>query len=313
MGGSDDAGCRDTGSRRAGARAVLNVMESRERHDQAGVVIKRNTAKSFGYLWAQERLAGVQRGYHYQAQIKPWLPPGHLRGRVLDAGCGSGMDTFQMAQEHDGQVIAVELSREGVTHTQGRTRAFPNVMPIQGDVEALSFRDGSFDFVYSYGVLHHLPNPEQGFRELVRVLKPGGVIAIYVYEDFSTHAGLERALLWWVGVMRRLTVRFPAPLLYRLCQLCAPLVFVTLTMPATLLARWTMTSPLSQRIPFRHGRSFFGLSGDLYDRFSAPLEQRYSRQDVERWFAGAKLQEVTVIVQRGWVAYGRKPAADPAP
>jgi len=215
-----------------------------------------------------------------------------------------------MAQEHDGQVIAVELSRQGITHTQRRARAFPNVMPIQGDMEALSFRDGSFDFVYSYGVLHHLPNPEQGFRELVRVLKPGGFLAIYVYEDFSTHTGLERTLLSWVGWMRRMTVHFPSPLLYRLCQLCAPLVFVTLTMPAKLLARWTMTYPLSQRIPFRHGRSVFGLSGDLYDRFSAPLEQRYNRQDVERWFTDAKLWDMAVIFQRGWVAYGRKPVAD---
>lgn len=288
-------------------------MESREGHDRSGAAIKRNTAKRFGYLWAQERLACAPSDYHYQTQIKPWLPSGHLRGRVLDAGCGSGIDTLQMARDHACQVIAVELSRQGITHTQERARAFPNVLPIQGDVEALSFRDDSFDFVYSYGVLHHLPNPEQGFRELVRVLKPGGGLAIYVYEDFSTHARVERALLSWVGLMRRMTVRVPAPLLYRLCQLCAPLVFVLLTMPAALLARWPLTSPLSRRIPFRHGRSLFGLSGDLYDRFSAPLERRYHRQDVERWFTGANLRDITIIFQRGWVAYGRKSVANGLP
>lgn len=272
------------------------------------VRLKRDTAGRFGYLWAQERSDPTPRTYHYERSVKPALPPRHLRGWVLDAGCGSGIDALQMAQGTGCEVVAVELSRQGIEQTRARTKLLPNVIPIQGDVEALSFKDDSFDFIYSYGVLHHLPNPDQGFRELVRVLKPGGWLAIYVYEDFSTRSRVERALLGLVGLVRRLTVRIPEAPLYRLCWACAPGVFLMFTIPARLLALWPVTYPLSQRIPFRHGRSSFGLTGDLYDRFAAPLERRYSRHDVEQWFISARLQQVAVVPQRGWIACGQKPA-----
>ena len=267
--------------------------------------IKRRTARSFGYLWAQEASADTPELYHYRG-LKSLLPPGHLRGRVLDAGSGSGIDALHLSQELRGQLVAVELSEHGAEQARSRTRGCRDVLVMRGDLERLPLRDAAFDFVYSYGVLHHLPHPEQGFRELIRVLRPGGLLAIYVYEDFATRSGGERMALALIGAVRRLTVRLPLPLLYRLCWLASPIVFLALTVPARLLSRWRMTAALGQRIPFRHGRSLFGLTGDLFDRFSAPIEQRYRRERLEEWFAEARLRDVHILPHRGWLAFGLK-------
>jgi SAM-dependent methyltransferase len=225
---------------------------------------------------------------------------------VLDAGCGPGIDAAHMAQDGAPWVVAIDPSEGGVTQTRARTRDDPNVYAIRGCLESLPFADEAFDFVFCYGVLHHLAHPESGFRELVRTLKPRGVIALYVYEDFQTHTALERFVLRLVARVRRLTVRCPPRRLYRLCQVAAPLVYLGFSVPARLLARMPITRPLSQHIPFRHARSPRGLVGDLYDRFAAPLESRYSEGEVRRWFTEAELEDLHIVARRGWVAYASK-------
>jgi SAM-dependent methyltransferase len=271
--------------------------------------VKRQTAQRFGWLWAQSDPARAPADSHYH-KVRELLPTHHERGRVLDAGCGDGVDTLHLASSNNCQVVAVELSQEGVAQTARRTSGCHNVMVVRADLEHLPIQDGVFDFVYSYGVLHHLPHPELGFRELVRVLRPGGALAIYVYEDFSTRTPFERLLLRLVSAGRRATVRIPGQLLYRLCQLASPFVFAGFALSARALARFEATRTLSQRIPFRHATSPMSLTGDLYDRFAAPIECRYSRSEVERWFQQAGCSDVMVAPLRGWVGYGVKGEAD---
>jgi ubiquinone/menaquinone biosynthesis C-methylase UbiE len=267
--------------------------------------VKDDTARRFGWLWAREYADTAQPRWHYDA-VKPLLPEGHLTGVVLDAGCGAGHDSIRLAESGECRVIAVELSEEGAAQAARRASARENVSVVRGDLEQLPIHDQACDFVYSYGVLHHLPDPEQGFRELVRVLRPGGAIAIYVYEDFSTRTGAERALLGAVSGMRQLTTRIPRQVLYGMCQVASPLVFATMTLPARGLAKFERTRGLSLRIPFRHGASPMSLTGDLYDRFAAPIERRYSQAEIERWFRQAGLLNILVKPLRGWVGYGVK-------
>jgi ubiquinone/menaquinone biosynthesis C-methylase UbiE len=58
----------------------------------------------------------------------------------------------------------------------------------RGDATALPFPDGYFDCVYSFGVIHHIPDVDAVMREAHRVLKPGGLIQLAVYHRFSIHA-----------------------------------------------------------------------------------------------------------------------------
>ena len=278
--------------------------------DTSTARLKRRTAQRYSLLWSQGDPTAAPAEYHYD-RVSRLLPAGHLRGRILDAGCGDGIDSLRMAQRGQSAVVSVDLSPGGVAQTRRRTQHLGNVQVVRGDLERLPLTSDQFDFVYSYGVLHHLPHPERGLSELLRVLKPGGLLAIYLYEDFSERTGVERALLRGVNQLRRATVPLPPKVLYGLCRLGSPVVFVCLTLPARLLARLGQPA-LSRRIPYHHGAGPFSLAGDLYDRFAAPIEQRYSRSQIEQWLQRAGLEQVDVAAMRGWVAWGRKPPLAPS-
>ena len=142
--------------------------------------------------------------------------------------------------------------------------------------------------------------------------KPGARVVAYLYEDFSERSALLRWSLKAANTARALTTRLPNRILYRLCWVASPFVFTLFTLPALVAGRLPALSSFAGALPFRHGTRPFGLVGDLYDRFSAPVEFRYSRKSSTAFFSAAGLQHVTVAAERGWMVSGMKPA-DEAP
>jgi ubiquinone/menaquinone biosynthesis C-methylase UbiE len=107
------------------------------------------------------------------------------RGRkALDAGCGGGRYTVALRRLGFQQVIGLDFSEQGIRDARSRLHRCPaeGVSFRHGSVLDLPFSDGAFDFVYSNGVLHHTKQMARGFRELLRVLKPGGRGFVYVIE-----------------------------------------------------------------------------------------------------------------------------------
>lgn len=105
--------------------------------------------------------------------------------KVLEIGCGNGADGVMWAK-NDADYTGVDLTEAAVKSTR---RHF-EVLALQGhfqneNAEALSFRDKSFDIVYSHGVLHHSPHPEKTFEEVRRVLKEDGQAIIMLYHKNS--------------------------------------------------------------------------------------------------------------------------------
>ncbi len=267
------------------------------------------TAAGFGYLWSRsltEPGRDAWESYHFDrmAQRLSLAPV----GRVLDAGCGEGIDLANQARRPGLEVVGVELSAEGCRASRARVRGLPSATVIQADLRVLPLANDLFDFIYSYGVLHHVTSPDEALRELVRVLKPGAKIAVYLYEDFSERAVPWRWLLRLSGACRALTTRLPADLLYRLCQAGSPVVFLLFAVPFRALRRVPMLERVAAGMPFRHARGPLRLANDLYDRFSAPIEKRYSRAGAVQFLRGAGLEQIALAQERGWMAVGTKPA-----
>ena len=139
------------------------------------------------------------------------------------------------------------------------------------------------------------------------MLEPGAGVAAYVYEDFSDRAVGWRWLLTVANQLRRYTPYLPHRVLYRLCQAASPLIYVLFTIPFRILRHIPGLGSLASGFPFRHATRPFSLVGDLYDRFSAPVEWRYSLTEAVALFQGVGLRDVAAAKDRGWMIAGIKP------
>jgi len=140
-------------------------------------------------------------GYREQTrkryELEPFIPEfarfTTARGlSVLEIGVGLGAD-HQSFAEHGAVLTGVDLTQRAIEHTRARFALFGlESRLLQADAERLPFADGTFDVVYSWGVLHHSPDTPQAFREVHRVLKPGGTARIMIYSKYS----LVGLMLW---------------------------------------------------------------------------------------------------------------------
>lgn len=266
------------------------------------------TARSFGFEWQRFPEMYPEWERNFLGYVAPRGPDFFEGKRVLDAGCGGGRHAFYAAR-YGAEVWAIDLStaievaRRNAGHA-GKT-AF-----IQADLERLPFAPESFDFVYSLGVLHHLPNAEDAFRSLVRALKPGGQILVYVYWRPASQP-VKQLLLGLVAMTRRLTIRLPHRVTYALAFPAACLAFGLFLSPYRVLraSRIGALRRLAEMLPMRQYAAypFRVFVNDQFDRFSAPIEQRFTRAEFHAWFERAGLEAIDVRPYWGWVGAGRKP------
>lgn len=126
------------------------------------------------------------------------IEPGDWTGaRVLDAGCGTGEYACWFAAR-GADVVGLDLSEESLAQARrfADGHSIGGVQFRVGSVLDLPFDPASFDLVYCTGVLHHTPDPSGGFRELARVLRPGGKLLVSLYHSWGF---LPRQLRWRVA------------------------------------------------------------------------------------------------------------------
>ncbi|WP_104473836.1 class I SAM-dependent methyltransferase [Microterricola pindariensis] len=126
--------------------------------------------------------------------------------RVLDVGCGPGTITVDLAPRvAPGEVVGIDSEADVVEQAQALATdsGLRNVRFSVGDVYALDFPDDSFDVVHAHQVMQHLARPVDAMREMRRVLKPGGILAVrdVIYGSTSWYPALP-ALDLWLASMR---------------------------------------------------------------------------------------------------------------
>jgi arsenite methyltransferase len=123
---------------------------------------------------AIDSFAGV--GYYFHLL-------GDMEGaRVLDLGSGSGMDSFiaSLIAGPTGTVVGLDMtdSQRAKAEALRRRNGFRNVMYVKGYIDSAPFEDGSFDVIISNGVINLAVDKPQVFREIARLLRPGGRLAL---------------------------------------------------------------------------------------------------------------------------------------
>ena len=262
------------------------------------------TARSFGYEW--HRFPEMYA--EWEKQFFEYMQPhdgDFFRGKkVLDAGCGNGRFAYYAAK-YGAEVWAIDLGP--AVEVARRNTQSQNVYVIQADLHHPPFASESFDFIYSIGVLHHLPDPEAAFHNLLRFLKPGGEVQIYLYWKPEKRP-VKAALLSGVTVSRKLTTRLPHRVVYVLAYPLAAMAYTFFVWPYRILRKVPRFKRIAENIPMRQyaGFPFRVCVNDQLDRFSAPIEYRYTRADVQNWLAHASLKSPRVAEYFGWLGTGRK-------
>ena len=196
---------------------------------------------------------------------------------ICDLGCGIGRWSYflkEIAQE----IVLVDFS-ESIFEARKNLLGSDNMIFVMGDILDLPFQDDSFDFIFSLGVLHHIPLPAvESVRKLSR-LSPE--FLIYLYYALDNRGTLFRFIFNLVNLTRNLTSRITSTIARSILTevlmwtLYIPPIIVGKTL--SLLGIDTSRTPI---YPFYGHMNLQRIRQDVYDRFFTRIEQRVSKTEI---------------------------------
>ena len=261
------------------------------------------TQRSFGYQWTTFSEIATDYRENFLTYLHPATPETFRGNLGLDVGCGFGRHLLQAA-DCGAEMVGMDFSA-AIESSYQNTKHLPNVRLVQADIYNVPFEAGTFDFVYSIGVLHHLPDPKAGFRALLPLVRPGGAIFIWVY---SKSRGITN---FFLALVRTVTTRLPHPLVNALSFLGAAIDQYCFVLPYQILRHIPGLGKVVDRVMLPRIKVYsaypFGvLHADWFDRLAAPIRFYYSEGEVERLAQNAGISDVKVTPTGlyGWRACG---------
>jgi SAM-dependent methyltransferase len=251
---------------------------------------QQRTKQLYGLQWNRYRIVRAEEDLA-TFLLKTGLQTNAFSGKlVLDGGCGMGRYA-RVAASLGAAVVGMDLSQAAVA-AQDMTAEFAlHVQIIRGDLLRPPLPSNRFDLVYSIGVLDHTPDPRTAFLELAKAVKPGGRMAVWVYQKQSPV--VERIM----AVHRAVARRLPVWLVERLSRW---------SVPVGGLKRRLMGSP--NKVIQRLGVALHALTIGV----SMHPDPEVRACDTLDWYAPRYVSHHTHEEVRGWFAEaGFSQAADP--
>jgi SAM-dependent methyltransferase len=234
-----------------------------------------------------------------QFLFEDWIKPLTLedfRGKsVLECGCGGGMHSSLIAP-YAKELVAVDLNTTDIARE--RNKQFSNITFIEGDLATIDL-GRKFDIVFSVGVVHHTDDPERTFQNLLRHVKPGGKILVWVYSKEGN--GLVE---YGVEPVRKAFLRHLSndALFY-----VSGVITAALYLPVYTVYR----SPLKFLPFYEYFENFRKLSfrrnlSNVFDKLNAPQVQFISLDRIKNWFQDPKFYKTEINAYRGvsWTGFG---------
>jgi ubiquinone/menaquinone biosynthesis C-methylase UbiE len=226
---------------------------------------------------------------------------------VIDIGCGSGRFIRYLGNRYK-KIIGLDPSHAiyAADELVGKNE---NVELVMASTDNIPFPDEHFDFGYSLGVLHHIPDTQKALNDSVKKVKKGGHFLLYLYYNLDNRPFYFKFFYWLSNLVRRVVSKLPSGLKKAVCAFLA----VVLYMPFILLCRFLRFIGVPERVR-RHiplqvyeRQSFYVIRNDSLDRFGTPLEQRFSRKQIKEMMEKAGLTDIVFSEKLPyWHAVGKK-------
>lgn len=272
---------------------------------RAGENIDAATVEGFGREWGhydQGRLRNDEAEQIFRSYFGLFDFTG--LGEGFDLGCGSGR-WARLVAPRVGKLHCIDPS-EAIEVARRNLAGLDNVEFHRASADDIPLPDGSQDFGYCLGVLHHIPDLERALQDAVRKLKPGAQMLIYIYYSFDNRSRMYRAIWQASDAVRRLVSRLPFPVRRGVTEVVAAGVYWPLARGARLVERLG-GDPSGMPLSAYRSLSYYTMRTDALDRFGTRLEQRFSRQQIEQMMKRAGLGQIRFSdTEPYWVAVGRK-------
>jgi 2-polyprenyl-3-methyl-5-hydroxy-6-metoxy-1,4-benzoquinol methylase len=271
---------------------------------------------NFGWQWGKFRQTQIDQFNGTEESQKRfraetgWQPENIRERLTLDVGCGSGRFSA-VAAAWGARVVAVDLAPGAVIACKKNMEELKLPVDIvQASLYKLPFHPETFDAIYSLGVLQHTPDPKKAMEAPVQFLKPGGILAYWIYEKRWTRFLMMRTYL------RPATQRLPRTLNWILtCALVSLFFPVALLISfVPLIHRLHPLLPISSRIWWRRlslSQSWQWTLLDTFDSYSARYESNQREEDVRHALQRAGMTDIERTAARGMAVVARKPQRQP--
>lgn len=267
---------------------------------------KAATAESFGWQWQHFTHTDELYAEQFLGWVAP-VTPGFFENKiVLEGGCGKGRHTELAARWGAREVVGVDLS-DAVDTAFAATRQLENAHIIQADLYHLPLAR-VFDYAFSVGVLHHLPDPRAGFRSLASRVKPGGHISAWVYG-----AENNQWITRYVNPLRKVTSGIDQRALLQFSKLPTALMYLATKLVYGPLNR----APAGRKVAghlfyndYLKAISKFGWREQhtiVFDHLVAPTSHYIRREDFAEWWKDVAASDVEIgwHNSNSWRGFGR--------
>ncbi len=271
--------------------------------------IDKKTVESFGEEWSKFahfseedlRVAGDQ---YFDIITEKMVNKDTV---VLDVGCGTARWSRYIASKVK-FVEGIDPSK-AVYSALEMTKDLNNVRITQADTDCLPFEDNSFDFVFSLGVLHHIPDTEMAMMKSVKKLKKDGYFLVYLYYRFDQRSAFFKMFFYMSHVIRKVVSLLPTGLKKFVCDIIAIAVYMPMVVLTKIVKALAPKSKAYTEIPLSYyaDKSFNIIRNDSLDRFGTPLEQRFTKVEIQAMMEKAGLTDIIFSNNEPyWHAVGRK-------
>ena len=273
--------------------------------------IDANTVSSFGEEWnsfhgfSEKDIQAL--GEQYFDMVSPDML--NENSLILDVGCGSGRFIKYIQTKYPYKSITGIDPSSAILAADSLIGVDKKIELIQAAADNIPFPDGHFDFGYSLGVLHHIPDTTKALNDCVKKLKKDGYFLLYLYYNLDNKPYYFKIIFYLSNLIRLVVSRMPATIKKGFCAFLAIIIY----MPFVLLCRFLKLVGVKKRtrqnIPLQvyEDQSFYVIRNDSLDRFGTPLEQRFSRKQIQTMMEQAGLTDILFSEKTPyWHAIGKK-------
>lgn len=278
-------------------------------YDELGENFDKETVESFGKEWESFHDFDLKElkklGDQYFDILTPEMV--NLTTKAIDFGCGSGRFT-KYIHEKVGEIAAIDPSA-AIFSASNLLKGAANVKLFKASIDNLPFQDNYFDFGFSLGVLHHIPDTAKAMKDCVSKIKPGGYFLVYLYYNLDNRGVGFKMLYGLSNLFRKGICRLPSKAKRVVCDILAVIFYMPFILFSRVLRFLGVKKKYREKIPLNiyEDKSFYIIRNDSLDRFGTPLEQRFSKSEIKEMMEKSGLSNIQFSEQMPyWHAIGRK-------